>query len=57
VKKNAENTSGFSMSGLALSIWDNSLPIRTRVRLKNIIKLAGLKPVALAHENTAAVAY
>ena len=57
IRKNADRTGGYKMNGVALSSWDNNLPIVTRKRLRTAVKMAGLKPIALMHENTAAVAY
>ena len=56
IRENAEFQAEEHLGFAALTIWDNDLPIRTRKQLIDSMRLAGLKPFALVHENTAAAA-
>jgi molecular chaperone DnaK (HSP70) len=54
IRENAEAQTEEAIGYTALTIWDNSMSIRARKQLVDSLKLGGLKPFALVHENTAA---
>jgi molecular chaperone DnaK (HSP70) len=54
IKESAEKQAEENIGSVAMTIWDNNLSIRHRKQLLDSMRLAGLKPTAFVHENTAA---
>ena len=54
LRENAENTGETRFTSAVLTIWDNDLSIRARKQMADSMWLAGMKPLAFVHENTAA---
>lgn len=57
LKTNAERTAEREFNEAVFSIWDNSLSIVARKKIKNALILSGFSPLAFVHENTAASVY
>lgn len=54
MRENAESTGNARFTSAVLTIWDNDLTVRARKQLADSMWLAGMKPLAFVHENTAA---
>ena len=54
LRENAENTGEARFTSAVLTIWNNDMSISSRKQLADSMWLAGMKPLAFVHENTAA---
>ncbi|MEL6706622.1 MAG: Hsp70 family protein, partial [Bacteroidota bacterium] len=54
LRENAESTGETRFTSAVMTIWDNDLSIKSRKQLADSMWLAGIKPLAFVHENTAA---
>jgi molecular chaperone DnaK (HSP70) len=54
LRENAESTGQARFTSAVLTIWNNDLSVRSRKQLSDSMWLAGMKPLAFVHENTAA---
>ena len=54
LRENAESTGEARFTSAVLTIWDNDLSIKARKQMSDSMWLAGMKPLAFVHENTAA---